>query len=184
MAVMATVLSAGLGFAQGKIIIEGELDVPGPFNPDFEVTIDADGTIDVDNTGPNQSAPFDLPDWLIPDTMTPVTIDVGLVDEDEIPAKVGGAVARGILTGWFEVLVNEVERMIDSFLAWFESVVSEFRDLFSKFFSEAEQATDADATAVEVADQGLYSVFPTDTFVAGMVAGVAAAFESYLASQP
>ena len=66
LAIWFVVMAAGLlGVASAQVmVVTGELDVPGPINPDFSVTVYEDGTIVVED--PFDHTDYQLEWWQLP----------------------------------------------------------------------------------------------------------------------
>jgi len=101
--------------ADAVITIKLEVEVDGVFfDPDVIVTVNDDGTIEVDTPGPDIVTGLQIPPCLIPDGMDPVEIDLGtLPDPVTAGVVVGGRIASELVGA---VLVAEGENDIEAFL--------------------------------------------------------------------
>lgn len=173
-------LAAGLALcavatAQTKITVTGEVSGVIPFvDVDVEVTVDADGTITVDNTGPNVIDPVTIPDWVVPDNMDPVDIDVGTVSEEDAPGAIGGAIAGALLDAYLELLAETIEELVQDFLDWFDGILEDFDAWWNSSTQDSSTSGGNDTTEVSVRG-GL-----DDDFAAQIVAGIASAFQAWL----
>ncbi|GJM22522.1 MAG: hypothetical protein DHS20C15_24370 [Planctomycetota bacterium] len=110
-------LSASVA-ADTKVTITGEVDIGLWFDVDVTVTLDADGTMTVDNSGVNIIDPIQVPDWLVPDNMTPVSSDIGTVSEEGAAVVIGLELAEAIIGGITETLPENINDVLGDFIDW------------------------------------------------------------------
>ena len=124
---LATLLLSSVAAAETVITIDVTLDKPGwGLDWDVTVTVDSDGTVDIDKPGFDDS--FTLPEWAIADCMPPVELDLGTFEgtEDELKAHLTAQIAAQLILGWLACPDEEEEEEKSArFVGWLEGLVDD-----------------------------------------------------------
>ena len=161
----ALVIAAMVAGWEGKanaqnIVVKGNIDLPGPWNPEFTVTVGANGTVTVEVPGPNP-APGQIPPAAIPPGCPPAPgpVNVGLcADEKDCMKKVAAAIAGFLIRRWIEHGIKLLKEWLESVKQWILELRQKFLDMLGDIFGQKQKVEGARAQAVR-AGPGVNSLF-------------------------